>query len=338
MTVTSSFITALPKVELHLHIEGSLEPELMVELAGRNRIEIPFGSVSEVEEAYKFNNLQDFLDIYYQGMNVLQTERDFEDLTAAYLDRVASQNVRHVEIFFDPQGHTDRGVSFETVVTGITRALESGQARHGITYRLILCFLRHLTEESALATLEQATPFASLIHGVGLDSSEQGFPPSLFKLAFARAGELGWFKVAHAGEEGPPEYVWEALKDLGVARVDHGNRALEDDSLITELVTRRIPLTVCPLSNLKLCVVDDMRQHPLRRMLDLGLCATVNSDDPSYFGGYMNENFEAVATALDLDGSHLLQLTRNAVSASFADEDRKEALFEELDAFAASQL
>lgn len=336
MTVDATYIANLPKVELHLHIEGSLEPELMFELAGRNRREIPFSSVEEVAEAYKFNNLQDFLDIYYQGMNVLQTAQDFFDLTWAYLARVRAQNVRHVEIFFDPQGHTERGVAFDVVVDGITSALAEGEEKLGVTSRLIMCFLRHLPESSALETLDQALPHKHRIAGVGLDSSEVGFPPSGFRKVFARARSEGLLAVAHAGEEGPPAYVWEALDDLKVDRVDHGNRALEDDALVNRLVAHRIPLTVCPLSNLKLRVVTDMARHPLRTMLERGLKATVNSDDPAYFGGYMTENLLAVTDALHLGKDHLVQLSRNAIAASFATDARKQELQTELENYASA--
>ncbi|HEY8190186.1 MAG TPA: adenosine deaminase [Micavibrio sp.] len=330
-----SFIEAMPKVELHLHIEGSLEPEMMFELAQRNRVSIPFKSAAEVRAAYDFSNLQDFLDIYYQGMGVLQTEQDFYDLTMAYLKKCAEQNVLHTEIFFDPQGHTSRGVAFETVIGGITRALDDGQKNLDITSNIIMCFLRHLSEQDALATLEQALPYKNRIIGVGLDSSEVGHPPSKFANAFAKARAEGFkIAVAHAGEEGPPAYVWEALDILKVNRIDHGNRALEDQKLIRRLADDRMALTVCPLSNLKLCVVKDLTGHPLKKMLDLGLKATVNSDDPSYFGGYMNENFIAVAKGVGLTRAELLTLSRNAIDASFADDIRKTELHRKLAAYA----
>ena len=333
MTATTEFIQDLPKVELHLHIEGSLEPELMFELAQRNTVALSFDTVADVRRAYDFGNLQDFLDIYYQGMSVLQTERDFHDLTWAYLQRIASQNVLHTEIFFDPQGHTERGVKFETVLYGISAALEEGQKRLGITSRLIMCFLRHLSEQAAFDTLELALHHKDRIVGVGLDSSELGHPPSKFRNVFRKARDEGFRVVAHAGEEGPPEYVWEALDLLRVNRVDHGNRALEDDELVKRLVDERVALTVCPLSNLKLCVVNDLRDHPLRKMLDLGLKATINSDDPSYFGGYMNENFIQVAQALALSESHLTTVTENAIDASFLNDDEKKVLRRKLDAY-----
>lgn len=334
MSDITQFIKGLPKVELHLHIEGSLEPELMFALAQRNNINIPFKSVEEVRAAYDFSNLQDFLDIYYQGMNVLQTAQDFYDLTWAYLERVAQQNVQHVEIFFDPQGHTSRGIAFSTVLNGITNALEDGRKKLGVTSQLIMCFLRHLSEEDALKTLEEALPFKDKILGVGLDSSEVGHPPSKFTHVFAKAREAGFLIVAHAGEEGPPEYVWEALDQLKVNRIDHGNRSLEDDKLVSRLVTEGMALTVCPLSNLKLCVIKDIDQHPLKKMLDLGLKATVNSDDPAYFGGYMNENYTAVADALGLERTHILKLARNSIDASFLNDSEKKRLYDNLDNYA----
>ena len=319
----TAFIAALPKAELHLHIEGSLEPELMFELAQRNGVAIPFASVDEVRAAYAFANLQDFLDIYYQGMGVLHTEQDFHDLTAAYLARAHADHVRHVEIFFDPQGHTARGIAFATVLNGITRALDEAETRHGITSKLIMCFLRHLSEADAEATLDEALPYLDRIDGVGLDSSEVGHPPSKFQRVFARARGLGLKIVAHAGEEGPPAYVHEALDLLKVDRIDHGNRSLEDPALTRRLAVEGICLTVCPLSNLKLCVVDDLAAHPLRVMLGAGLVATVNSDDPSYFGGYVNANYQAVADALDLSRAELITLARNSFTGSFLDDEAK---------------
>jgi adenosine deaminase len=319
----AAFIAALPKAELHLHIEGSLEPELMFALAQRNAVAIPFASVDEVRTAYAFSNLQDFLDIYYQGMGVLITEQDFYDLTAAYLARAHADAVRHVEIFFDPQGHTARDVAFGTVITGITRALGDAHARYGITSKLIMCFLRHLDEADAEATLDEALPYLDRIDGVGLDSSEVGHPPAKFERVFARARSLGLKIVAHAGEEGPPEYVYEALDLLQVDRIDHGNRSLEDPALVARLAAQGITLTVCPLSNLKLCVVDDIAHHPLKTMLDAGLRATVNSDDPSYFGGYVNANYRAVADALDLSKADLVTLARNSFTGSFLDDAAK---------------
>lgn len=323
MSDLATFIAGLPKAELHLHIEGSLEPELMFALARRNAVSIPFRTVEEVREAYSFSRLQDFLDIYYQGAQVLLTEEDFFDLTWAYLTRVAADGVRHVEIFFDPQTHTDRGVPFAVVVDGITRALRKGESDLDLTSKLILCFLRHLTEEAAFATLKEAEPFLDRIAGVGLDSSELGHPPSKFAKVFAAARARGLRCVAHAGEEGPAPYVWEALDVLRVDRVDHGNRALDDEALTARLVREGMTLTVCPLSNLKLCVVHDMTAHPLKRMLDLGLRATVNSDDPAYFGGYLNANYLAAASALGLSRDEIVSLARNSFTGAFLDDASK---------------
>jgi adenosine deaminase len=331
----AAFIAGLPKAELHLHIEGSLEPEMLFALAQRNGVAIPFASVEAVRAAYNFSNLQDFLDIYYQGMSVLQTEADFYALTHAYLRRAEADAVRHVEIFFDPQGHTERGIAFETVITGIARALDDARTR-GLTSRLILCFLRHLSEAEAEATLDQALPFLHLIEGVGLDSSEVGHPPAKFARVFARARGLGLKLVAHAGEEGPPAYVHEALDLLHVDRIDHGNRALEDAALVTRLASEGMCLTVCPLSNLKLCVVHDLKAHPLRRMLQAGLVATVNSDDPAYFGGYVNANFVAVADALDLNRDEIITLARNSFTGSFLDAADKAQHLAAIDAFVAA--
>ncbi len=317
------FIAGLPKAELHLHIEGSLEPELMFELARRNGIALPYADVEALRAAYSFADLQDFLDLYYQGMSVLQSEQDFYDLTYAYLQRAAADNVKHTEIFFDPQGHTERGIAFETVLNGIDRALAEGGRDLGVTSRLILCFLRHLSAEAAMATLEQALPHRARIVAVGLDSSEKGHPPAKFKAVFDRAREAGFLTVAHAGEEGPPDYIWSALDDLKVSRIDHGVRALEDPDLVAELARRRMPLTVCPLSNIRLCVFDDMTAHPLKMMLDRGLMVTVNSDDPAYFGGYVNENFYAVRQALALSDEELALMAANSFEASFLDEASK---------------
>ncbi len=334
MQVSEQFIKDMPKIELHLHIEGSLEPELMFELAQRNKIALPFPDVEAVRRAYDFSNLQDFLDIYYQGMNVLREEQDFYDLAWAYFERIAAQHVMHAEIFFDPQGHTARGIAFETVLNGLTRAMRDAEDELGVTAKLIMCFLRHLSEEDAFKTLEEALPYKDRIIGVGLDSSEKGHPPSKFANVFAKAREEGFLIVAHAGEEGPPEYVTEALDILNVDRIDHGNRLLEDEALIKRVVAEGKALTVCPLSNLKLCVVKNIQDHPLKKMLDLGLKATVNSDDPAYFGGYMNENFLAVAKALDLNADHLLTLTRNGIEASFLSDAEKSILFDRVDSFA----
>ena len=307
----------LPKAELHLHIEGSFEPDLMFEIAGRNHIDLPYATVEDLRKAYDFSELQDFLNIYYQGMGVLLKEQDFYDLTYAYLVRVHADHVDHVEIFFDPQGHTERGISFETVITGIYRALVDGKEKLGISFKLIMSFLRHLNEESAFETLAEAKPFLHMIDGVGLDSSENGNPPEKFERVFQACRDLGLKRVAHAGEEGPPAYVWGALDSLGVDRLDHGNRSLEDDKLVARLVQDQMGLTVCPLSNLKLCVVKDMKDHPIRTMLQKGLLATINSDDPAYFGGYMNDNFKALHEALDMTVDEALQLVKNSYTASF---------------------
>ena len=325
------FIAGIPKAELHLHIEGTFEPELMFEIAARNSIKLKYNSVDELRAAYNFNNLQEFLDIYYSGANVLIKEKDFYDLTWAYLQKIHAQHVLHTEIFFDPQTHTSRGISFDTVITGIRRALEDGREKLGISYRLILSFLRHLSEADAFKTLEEALPYQSWITAIGLDSSEKGHPPTKFERVFTKARELGFLTVAHAGEEGPPEYVWEALNLLNVSRIDHGNRSLEDRSLIEELVKRQMPLTVCPLSNLKLKVVKDIRQHPLAEMLRKNLMVTVNSDDPAYFGGYINENYLAVAKALNLTAEQILLLAKNSFKASFLSEADKRGLIEKTD-------
>lgn len=332
MTDIAALVARLPKAELHLHLEGSLEPELMFDLAQRNGIAIPYASVEEIRAAYEFSNLQDFLDIYYVGMNVLQTVEDFYDLTRAYLERVHADNVRHVEVFFDPQGHTDRGIAFETVIDGITRALDDAEAEWGMTHKLILCFLRHLSEEAAFETLEQAMPHLDRIDGVGLDSSEMGHPPSKFARVFARAGELGLKRVAHAGEEGPPEYVYEALDILKVDRLDHGNRSLEDSALVDRLVGEQMTLTVCPLSNLRLCGVDRLEDHPMKRMLDLGLRATCNSDDPAYFGGYVNDNYVRTAEAVGLTADDIVELAKNSFRGSFLEPAEIERRLKEIDA------
>lgn len=320
------FIKGIPKAELHLHIEGTLEPELMFKIAKRNGLELKYSSVEELRRAYCFNNLQEFLDIYYQGACVLIKEQDFYDMTWDYLVKAHSQNIIHTEIFFDPQTHTNRGVGFGLVIKGISRALNDAQNIMGISSRLIMCILRHLDEESALKTLSEAKEYKQLITGIGLDSSEVGNPPSRFQRVFDKAREEGFLAVAHAGEEGPSEYVWEALNLLKVSRVDHGNHSLDDDNLTIELAKRRIPLTVCPLSNLKLKVVSDMKDHPLRKMIDKGLLVTVNSDDPAYFGGYLNENYLAVAKALDLSEDDILRLAQNSINSSFVDEGRKKEM------------
>jgi len=298
----------------------------MFQLAGRNQVKIKYETVDELKAAYAFNNLQEFLDIYYDGAAVLITEQDFYDMTWAYLEKIHSQNVVHTEIFFDPQTHTERGIAFETVVNGIDRALQAGREKLGISSFLIMCFVRHLDESEAFKTLGKAMPFKSKIIGIGLASSELGNPPSKFQNVFARAVEQGFIPVAHAGEEGPAEYVWEALNLLKVQRIDHGNRSLDDADLVTELVERQMALTVCPLSNLELQVVPDLRDHPIREMLNAGLRATVNSDDPAYFGGYMNENFIALADAVDLTATEITQLNYNAIQASFLPPEAKEKL------------
>ncbi|WP_300300668.1 adenosine deaminase [Ferrovibrio sp.] len=336
MTDLTTFIAGLPKAELHVHIEGSFEPELMYALAQRNRIAFRYASVDELRAAYRFGNLQDFLDLYYQGMGVLRTEQDFYDLAMAYLRRAAGQAVRHAEIFFDPQGHTDRGVAFKTVIDGLWHALEDARRELGLSASLILCFLRHLDEESALKTLEEALPWRDRFIGVGLDSSEKGHPPAKFQRVFAKARSLGLHAVAHAGEEGPPEYVWEALDLLKVERIDHGNRALEDAGLTARLAAERMPLTVCPLSNLKLCVVHDMKDHPLRRMLQAGLMATLNSDDPAYFGGYVNENYIAVQQALGLSRDEVVTLAGNGFRAAFLDDAAKQRHLAALERYCAT--
>lgn len=317
----SKLIADLPKAELHLHIEGTLEPELMMQLAKRNGVAIPYKSVDEIRQAYEFSDLQSFLDIYYAGAAVLQFREDFSDLTYAYLERAAADNVRHVEIFFDPQTHTARGVDFDVVLDGIHDALLAGEQTFGISFRIILCFLRHLSADDAMTTLEQALPYKARLHAVGLDSSEVGHPPSKFTQVFDRAREEGLLTVAHAGEEGPPEYIYEALDLLKVRRIDHGVRCLEDPALVKRLVDEQIPLTVCPLSNVKLRVFDTLEQHNLAKLLDAGLCVTVNSDDPAYFGGYIGENFLQTQRALSLNATQLQTLARNAFKASFLPDD-----------------
>ena len=334
MTDLTAFIAGLPKAELHMHIEGSLEPELMFALARRNGVEIPFASVEEVRAAYSFSNLQDFLDIYYQGANVLQSEEDFRDLAAAYFDRAAADNVRHAEIFFDPQTHTDRGIAFGTAIGGLLAGMDQAKARHGVTSKLILCFLRHLDEETAFETLRQAEPWLDRIAAVGLDSSELGHPPSKFQRVFDRAAEMGLKRVAHAGEEGPADYVWEALDLLHVDRLDHGNRSLDDPALVRRLADEQMTLTVCPLSNLKLCVVPDMADHPIDRMLSEGLRVTINSDDPAYFGGYVNDNFVAAAEGRGLTREQIVTLAENSFRGSFLSDEDKEAHLSDVRAYA----
>ncbi|MBI5113974.1 MAG: adenosine deaminase [Rhodovulum sp.] len=320
-------IGRLPKCELHIHIEGSLEPDMMVALARRNNVTLPWDSVEAVRRAYRFGSLQDFLDVYYVGMSVLVTEQDFYDLATAYLRRAHADNVVHVEMFFDPQGHTSRGVAFDTVVNGLHRACRDARETLGLSASLIMCFLRHLDERDAERTLDAALAHRERIVGVGLDSSEQGHPPEKFRRVFARARDAGFHLFAHAGEEGPPAYVWQALDVLGVRRVDHGNRAVEDEALVARLARDRVPLTMCPLSNLRLRVIDDLVHHPLRRMTDKGVAVTVNSDDPAYFGGYVNDNFRAVAASLDLAPAEIVALARTSFEAAMmSDTARADAL------------
>ncbi len=337
MSDLTAFIAGLPKAELHLHIEGSLEPELMFALAQRNGVAIPFASVEEVRAAYSFSRLQDFLDIYYQGANVLLTRADFRDLAIAYFDRAAADGVVHAEIMFDPQTHIARGVAFETVITGLMDGIADAGARHGMSVKLILCFLRHLDEADAFATLEAARPWLEHIAAVGLDSSELGHPPEKFARVFAEARAAGLRLVAHAGEEGPPEYVYQALDLLDIDRLDHGNRSLEDPVLTARLARTGMTLTVCPLSNLKLCVVDDMADHPIDRMLREGLRATINSDDPAYFGGYVADNYRAAAEARGLSRGDLALLARNSFLGSFLPDEAVAAHLARLDAYVEAQ-
>lgn len=320
----TDYIKKIPKAELHLHIEGTFEPELMFEIAQRNKVEIPYQSVEEVKKAYQFSCLQDFLDIYYAGASVLLYEKDFYDLTMAYFKHCAEENVVHTEIMFDPQTHTKRGVSFETVINGIQKAREDAKEKYGISSLLIMSYLRHLSEEDAFETLEQSLPYKHLIKAVGLDSSEKGNPPSKFQKVFEASIKEGYVPVAHAGEEGPAEYIWEALDLLKIARIDHGNNCLTDEVLVKRLVDDKIALTVCPLSNLELKVVDDLKDHPLKKMLNLGLKATVNSDDPAYFGGYMNANFLQTAEALDLTKEDVKTLVKNSFEYSLLSDDEKQ--------------
>ena len=324
------FIEQLPKAELHIHIEGSLEPELMFQLAQRNQIKLPYESVAQVQAAYQFHNLESFLEIYYAGAQVLVTEEDFYDLTRAYLEQAVSQNIRHVEIFFDPQTHTERGIAFETVFAGIHQALREAKRDFNLSSHLILCFLRHLSAEAAIATLTQALPYREHIIAVGLDSAERNNPPSKFQAVFARARAEGFLTVAHAGEEGPPAYVWEAIKLLKVSRIDHGVRSIEDPKLLDYLVQEQIPLTVCPLSNVKLAVFPSLKEHNLKQLLDLGLCVTINSDDPAYFGGYLVDNFWETQKALNLTAQDLVKLAENSIKASFLETSFKEQLITEI--------
>ncbi|SIO93148.1 adenosine deaminase [Vibrio spartinae] len=328
-----NFIQNLPKVELHLHVEGTLEPELMFQLAKRNQVNIPFQTPEEVRAAYQFSNLQSFLDIYYQGADVLIHEQDFFDLTWAYLLRCQADHVIHTEIFFDPQTHTARGVAFQTIINGISAALDKAKQELGISSQLIMCFLRHLSEADAIETLKQALPYQDKIVGVGLDSSEQGHPPEKFARVFQMARDAGFIPVAHAGEEGPASNIDDALNLLGVQRVDHGVRCVEDPQLVQQLAKTRMPLTVCPLSNIKLRVFDDMQQHNIVELLRQGLCVTINSDDPSYFGGYMTDNFLAVANAHEITHAELAQFTFNAIEASFISAAEKARMAAEVEAY-----
>ncbi|MFQ2244278.1 adenosine deaminase [Aeromonas enteropelogenes] len=332
----SNFIADLPKLELHLHIEGTLEPELMFELAGRNGVPLPWPDVASLRAAYDFDCLQSFLDLYYRGASVLVTEQDFFDLTWAYLEHCAADKVRHVEIFFDPQTHTARGIPFAAVLGGIERALQAGEETFGISWRLVMSFLRHLSEEEAFATLREAEPFLSRIHGIGLDSGEKGNPPGKFARVYARCRELGLPVVAHAGEEGPAEYIWQAIRELEVCRIDHGVRAVDDPELLRYLADTRLPLTVCPLSNTRLKVFDQMAHHNVLRLLEQGLCVTINSDDPAYFGGYMNANFQALADELGATASQLGRLSLNAVEASWLSLADKARLTRDIRTYAAS--
>lgn len=332
-TSIEEFINGIPKAELHLHIEGTFEPELMFEIAKRNGKKIKYSNVDELKKAYKFNNLQEFLDIYYAGADVLIKEQDFYDLTWAYLTKVHSENLFHTEIFFDPQTHTDRGISFDIVIKGIRRALEDGKEKLGISYKLIMSFLRHLDEASAFKTLEEAMPYKDWIDGVGLDSSELGNPPSKFERVFAKSREEGFLVVAHAGEEGPSEYIWEALDLLQVNRIDHGNRSMEDPDLVKRLAEIQMPLTLCPLSNLELKVVQDLKDHPVVKMMDANLLVTINSDDPAYFGGYMNANYLGIAKALNMSKNQIAELVKNSFKSSWLSDKEKEERISAIDQY-----
>ena len=329
-----NFLSKLPKAELHLHIEGSLEPELMFALAQRNQINIPYKTIEEVKEAYKFSCLQDFLNIYYAGASVLIQEEDFYDLTMAYLTKCHEENIVHTEIMFDPQTHTERGIAFETVINGIQKARHEAQEKWGISSFLIMSYLRHLSEEAAFKTLEQSLPFKHLIKAVGLDSSEKGNPPSKFYKVFEASAKEGYVLLAHAGEEGPAEYVWEAIDGLKIVRIDHGNNSLTDENLVAEIIKRDLALTVCPLSNLELKVVTDLKDHPLKKMLNKGIKATVNSDDPAYFGGYLNQNFMAIQEALELSKDDLILLAKNSFQYSLLEDKRKTELLRLVDEYA----
>jgi len=328
-----SFIAGLPKAELHLHIEGTFEPELMFDIAKRNNLKIRYNSVKELKNAYNFSNLQDFLNIYYDGAGVLITEQDFYDLTSAYLKKASAQNIIYAEIFFDPQTHTNRGIKFETVINGIYNAIEEGENELGISVKLIMCFLRDLDEESAMKTLEEALPFKDKIIGVGLDSAEVGNPPAKFERVFRKAKELGFITVAHAGEEGPAEYVIESIELLKISRIDHGNNSIYDENLLTRLADTKIPLTLCPLSNLKLKVIDNLENHPIKFMMEKGLLVTINSDDPAYFGGYLNENYIAISEALNLTKTEISQIVKNSFQASFLSPEEKVGMIEKVDEY-----
>ena len=328
-----TFIENLPKAELHLHIEGSFEPALMFNIAKRNKIDIPFKSIEEIEKAYNFSCLQDFLDIYYQGAGVLITEQDFYDLTYSYLKKCAIQNVRHTEIMFDPQTHTARGIAFKTVINGISKACDDAQEKLGVSSLLIMSYLRHLSEEDAFKTLKASLPYKNKIKAVGLDSSEKGNPPSKFKNVYEASVKEGYIPIAHAGEEGSAAYVWEAIDILGIQRIDHGNNSLQDENLVNEIIKRDLALTVCPLSNTALQVVDDLKNHPIKKMMDLGLKVTINSDDPAYFGGQVNKNYIEIQKALHLTKSEIYQLARNSFLYSFADKSKKQHYLNELEVY-----
>ena len=331
-----TFINEIPKAELHVHIEGTLEPELIFKLASRNKINLKFKSIEELKKAYNFHGLQSFLNVYYEGLKVLQKPEDFYELTWMYIEKARKQKVLHTEIFFDPQAHTNRGVSFETVISGISSALKNAKRELNISSNLIMCFLRHLSPGSAIETLKESVKFKDLICGVGLDSGEIGNPPKKFSEVFRKAGNIGYLKVAHAGEEGPPEYIWQALEELNVQRIDHGVRCLEDKKLVEKLVQNQIPLTVCPLSNIKLGIFNDMGKHNLKELLKHGLKVTVNSDDPAYFGGYINENFLETVLALNLTKKDICTLAKNSFEASFLTNPKKESLINKLNSFVKS--
>lgn len=330
---TEKFIKGIPKAELHVHIEGTFEPELLFKIAQRNKIQLKYASVEALKKAYQFNNLQEFLDIYYEGANVLITQQDFYDLTFAYFERIAKDGVIHTELFFDPQTHTARGIAFDTVMHGIKNACDDAQKQFGISYEIILCFLRHLDEKAAFETLEQAEKYKPWIIGVGLDSSEVGNPPSKFKNVFAKAKEQGYLTVAHAGEEGPAEYIWEALELLKADRIDHGNRSIDDDKLLNHLATKEIALTMCPLSNTSLKVIHNLKDHQLKTLLDKNIKVTINSDDPAYFGGYINDNYIALSKALHLSVEDIKQLALNSVKYSFCESTKKENYANAIEAY-----